>query len=255
MSAAPPAASQPAVSTSQPRPPLPPPGEMDRCLALIKAKRYEEARVRLGPIVDDHPDWPRANFFLALTFHKENRYELARPLFERVLALDPKYHTARPFYGWCLYYLGNAAESRKQFEAYLNVKPNYADAHYAIGLIEYDRDKIDAARERFETAIRLAKTAKDRATEGKSRARLGDVFIRLDHLENAKRELELAVTLRPDAYEAYFKLSRVLQRLGDEVGAAKAREMHLKIREMLRPSIKSPMESGDSRDDDGTQEP
>lgn len=234
---------------------MPPPGELGRCYALIKAKRYAQARRRLEPIVADHPGWPRANLLLALTFHEEQRYGLAKPLFERVLTLDPQYHSARPFFGWCLYYLGDAERSRAQFEAYLKVKPNYADAHFAIGLIEYDRDKIDAARERFETTVRLAKNAKDPAVEGKAHARLGDVFIRLNKLEDAKRELELAVKLRPDAYEAYFKLSRVLQRLGDEEGAAKAREMHEKIREMLRPSVKPPMQSGDPQPDPPKQTP
>jgi len=36
--------------------------------------------------------------------------------------------------------------------------------------------------------------------------------------------------LNPDNYEPYFKLSRVLQRLGDAEGAKRAREKHDEIR-------------------------
>ncbi len=216
---------------------MPPAGEMARCYSLIQANRYVEARQRLEPIVADHPAWPRANLLLAVTYHKEGRYEVARPMFERVLALDPELHSTLPFYGWCLYYLGEAEEPRKQFEKYLKLKPEYPDAHYAIGLIELDRDNVAAARERFEKTIHQAKIEKQERVEGKAHAMLGDVFIRLGELERAKQELELAVKLRPDAYEAYFMLSRVLQRLGDAEGAARAREMHRTIRERMRPSI------------------
>jgi hypothetical protein len=34
----------------------------------------------------------------------------------------------------------------------------------------------------------------------------------------------------------YFKLSRALQRLGDEEGAARARRLHDEVRQRVRPS-------------------
>ena len=58
---------------------------------------------------------------------------------------------------------------------------------------------------------------------GRARARLGDLYLRLDDLPAARRELELALELVPDEGDALFTLSRVLQRLGDEEGAADAR--------------------------------
>ncbi len=216
---------------------MPPPGELGHCYELIQMNRYVEARKRLEPIVADHPAWPRANLLLAVTYHKEGRYEVAKPMFERVLALDPEMHSTLPFYGWCLYYLGEAAESRKQFEAYLKIKPDYADAHYAIGLLELDRNNLAEAQKRFELTIRQAKAEGQARVEGKAHAMLGDVFVRLGELERAKQELELAVKQRTDAYEAYFMLSRVLQRLGDPEGAARAREMHRQIREQMHPSM------------------
>src|SRR3990170_4071978 len=61
---------------------IPPPEILPHCLELIKQKRHEEARRLLIPVVSQHPDWPRANFYLALTYHRENRYEQARDLFK-----------------------------------------------------------------------------------------------------------------------------------------------------------------------------
>ncbi len=58
---------------------------------------------------------------------------------------------------------------------------------------------------------------------GRAHARLGDLFLRLDDLPAARLELELALELIPDEQDALFTLSRVLQRLGDDEGAAEAR--------------------------------
>ena len=59
---------------------------------MIEQKRYEQARQLLAPLVASHPEWARAHFYLALTYHKENRYERARELFQRALQLDSQEH-------------------------------------------------------------------------------------------------------------------------------------------------------------------
>lgn len=221
--------------TSQPASALPT-GELMRSLRLIREKQFERARGKIEPLVAAYPEWSRAWLMLAMTYHEEQRYSMARPLFAKALSLDPNDHNARPFYGWCLYYLGDAGEARAQFEAFLKVNPQFADAHFAIGLIEYDEDNLDEAMRRFDRTIEIAKSTRDPRTEGKARARSADVYIRRNELTKARDELEAAVRLRPDAYEAYHKLSRVYQRLGERQKAAEARRMHDEIRERMHPT-------------------
>jgi len=206
------------------------------CLQLIEQRRYDEARRMLEPVVADHPGWPRAQFYLALTYHKQNRYAEARGLYERTLQLDPGYHTAKPFYGWCLYYLGELTRSRELFKSFLAERPGYPDAIFALGLIDFDDDDIDSARVRFTEAARLAAERGDRSTEAKSLARLADVHVRTGDLEKAREKLQRSVELNPDNYETYFKLSRVLQRLGDDAGAERARLKHVEVRKRMRPA-------------------
>ena len=223
-----------------PRAPMPPPGELARCLQLIRSGNYAVARARLEPIVANHPGWARAHFLLALTHHKQQHYELAEPLFARSVLLDPKQHAVHVFYAWCLYYRGKPAKSGEMFEAYLVMEPGYPDAIFGLGLIDFDEDNIDSAEQRFREAIKLSIAAGDQNTEAKTRARLADVLVRKGELEPARAELERSVALNPDNYEAYYKLSRVLQRLGDADGAKKAREMHKKVRDRLRPRTAPP---------------
>lgn len=227
--------SLPAAGQSSPRAPLPPPGEMARCKKLIDAGQYATARARLQPIVDQHPGWARATSLLALTYYKENRFELAKPLFAKALAADPQEIAVRPLYGWSLYSLGELGEAETMFESLLVQRPDYAPAHYALGMIHLDRDQVDSARQRFETTVRLAAQQADPTMEGRAHARLGDLYVRLDDLAAAKKELETAVGLFPEEVEAHFKLSRVLQRMGDEDGADAARQKFDEAKARSRP--------------------
>lgn len=228
-----PPATQPAVVR---RPKLPSPGFMPHCLNLIKKERYEEARRLLEPVVSEHPGWGRAKLYLGLTYHKEFKYAPARKLFEQAIKLDPEYEQTLVFYGWSLYYLGELQASREQFEKYLKLNPEYADAIFALGLIEFDTDEIESAKQRFLLAIEISQSHSDASTESKARARLADVHIRNGALAEAKKELDRSIELKPDNYETYFKLSRVLQRLGDAEGAAAARQKHKEVRERIRPT-------------------
>jgi len=225
-----------AARSTESRAALPPPGYLEACLKLVRQGRYAEARARLAPVVADHPGWSRAQFFLGLSYHEEQRYEQARDLFRKALELDPQAHEIRVFYGWSLYYMGEMDAAREMFESYRIVKPGYADAVFALGLIDFDDDDVESAGARFRETIRLAQQQQNRSTEAKARARLADVLVRNDDWEKAKVELERSIALKPDNYETYFKLSRVLQRLGDAEGAERARRKHREILQSKHPN-------------------
>ena len=218
-------------------------------MAFIEARDYEAARRILMPAVSAHPDWARGRLLLAVTFQKEKRYELARPHFERAWELDPKDPGVASFYGWCLYYLGEPEKARAMFEAHIRQNPHYADSHFALGVIALETDDLAMARRELDTAIRFAQSRRNRDVESKALIRRADLFLRLEQVTDARRDLEEAVKLKPGAHGAYFKLSRVLERLGDSDGAARALEMHRKTREQVRPSTSQPMQGAT---DEGT---
>lgn len=215
--------------------PQPPPLELARCVRLIQQGQYDAASLSLTPMVAAFPSCSRAHLLLGLTHHKQRHYNDARPLFARALELDPNDAPIRMYYGWCLYYLGESAEARKQFESFLATSPDYTDAHFALGLLDFDADDLDSATRRFAKAIELSQKMRKQADEAKARARLGDVHVRTGRLTEARRELERAVELNPDLYAAYFKLSVVLERLGDPKAAEQARTKHDEVRKRLHP--------------------
>ncbi len=205
------------------------PDFLPRCVELIRSGRHVEARELLEPAVAGHPDWAGGKLYLALTYNEDRRWETARRLFEDVLRLDPTLHAVHVPYGWCLYYLGQLEAARQSFEIYLETDPDYADAIFALALIDFDNDELTSARRRFRKVIDLAESGGDAARQALARARLADVHVRAGELAQAREELTLSMRLDPDNPKVYFKLSRVLQLLGDTAGAEKALGMHADV--------------------------
>ncbi len=202
------------------------PDLLPRCVDLIRDGRHVEARELLEPAVARHPDWAGAKLYLAITYNQDRRWETAKSLFEDVLRLEPDLHAVHVPYGWSLYYLGQLEAARRSFETYSKIDPEYTDAIFALALIDFDNDDLQSARRRFRRVIELAESRGDVTRQALARARLADVHLRAGELDRAREELTLSIQLDHDNAKVYFKLSRVLQLLGDTEGAAKALGMH-----------------------------
>jgi Tfp pilus assembly protein PilF len=204
----------------------PPADLLPDSLALIRQGHHEDARKLLEPAVAEHPDWAKAHVFLALTYVEDKRWETARALFEKALSLQPKLDAARVPYGWCLYYLGELDDARTQFQAYLKLRPDYIDAVFALGLISFDRDELDAAIHSFRQVSVLAEERGDATRGSLAHMRLADVYLRRDNLSRAKLELRQAIRFNPEATKAHFKMAHVLRLMGDDEGADAARRKY-----------------------------
>jgi len=203
--------------------------ELRAAADLIGRQQTDSARARLQPFIEAHPDDGKAAFLMGLTYHREKRYALALPWFESAVALEPAYHPTYHFHGWCLYYLGDMQGARAAFDRHLAFLPAEGDSHFALGLIALDDDRLDDARQRFRRAIELQQNNPRRARDvSKAHARLADVHIRRDELEAARDELRFATALWPQHYTAFYKLSRVLNRLGDNEAADEAFRLYRK---------------------------
>lgn len=177
-------------------------------------------------------------FLFGLTYHREQRYGSARGYFEKAISADPGFPTAHYFHGWATYYLGDLEASRKSFLSFLQMNPNESDTYFGLGLIDLDEDELASAEKNFRKAIDIENAAgpkSDARTIAKSHARLAEVYERQDRLHEAKDELVQATQTYPDLYEAYYKLYRVLIRLGDTQAAKDAQRSFFESKERVRP--------------------
>jgi tetratricopeptide (TPR) repeat protein len=218
-----PAASPPPeAGTSNPPAEAGLPPELRAWARLIAAGRAAQAREELLRHLEQFPDDGRAEFLLGLTFHREKSYALALPHLEKAAGLAPEYHPVHHFLGWCRYYLGDMPGSRSALLEHLRLAPGEGDSHFALGLIDLDENRLDEAEAQFREAIRLQEARPERKREvSKAHARLADVYIRRENLEAARVHLETSTALWPEHYTAFYKLSRVLRRLG-RTGEAEA---------------------------------
>lgn len=233
-----PNASQPAASGSSK--PLHP--QLMGAFSLISNRDTAAARTALTTYMSRHPDDGQAAFLYGLSFHREQRYGQALSYYDRALELAPDYHKTHHFRGWALFYLGDLDSSRESFDAFLRAEPDEPDSLFALGLIELDEDNLDAAEARFRRSIEVLTAQGGRDIKGLSKAhtRLGEVYERLNQLEQAKAQLTRATDLFPDAYEAYYKLYRVLVRLGEHERAQHVQQLFLASRERVRPGTSFP---------------
>ena len=211
--------------------------ELSHSLRLIEGHQTGEARAALALYRNRHPDDGPAEFLTGLSYHREKRYGRARPHFERSIELSPGYHPTYHFLGWCLYYLGETDKSARAFEVHLTYLPTEGDSHFALGLIALDRDQLQEAETRFLRSIELQQNRTGRAAEvSKAHARLADISIRRGQLVEARDHLERATTLWPEHYTAFYKLSRVLTRLGEMDKAQEAFGLYRDGQDRARPA-------------------
>jgi tetratricopeptide (TPR) repeat protein len=200
----------------------------------IQAGRYEESRRAVGEYLaaPDAVHRGQAEFLLGLSYHRQRLYESARTHFAVAVEREPDYVTTFFFYGFTLYNLGRLDEAERNLERYLAFAPEDPETHFGLGLVALDRDRVDDADKRFQEAIALVEARAGGAalSQGQSedvaryQARLADVYLRRDDLPKARAALERSVELWPAHFEPWHKLSRVLERMGDAAGAARAQE-------------------------------
>lgn len=100
------------------------------------------------------PNTAKANYFIGQSLIRLNRYDEAEKAFKAELTLDPndvlsKYHLA-------LTWIERKIELEKTIAILnetINLKPDYADAHYQLGKIYLERGETQKAVEQLEAAV------------------------------------------------------------------------------------------------------
>jgi Tfp pilus assembly protein PilF len=209
--------------------------ELAPLAALITQRRTGPARVQIRNYLNQHPADGQATFLFGLSYHREKKYAQAIPYYEQAAALEPDYAPIYHFAGWAHFYLGDLAASRANFEQFLKRSPNEPDSLFALGLIDLNEDKLDEAQLRFTRSIELCNAEKqvDLKALSKAHARLAEVYERQEELEKASLELQKATELYPDHYEAYYRLSRILTRLGQQAEAQLAQQKYLAAKDRV----------------------
>ncbi|MHC4809338.1 MAG: tetratricopeptide repeat protein [Planctomycetota bacterium] len=207
------------------RKPIPLPGSLAETFGLIEAGRTDVARVRLRKHLAVQPEDGFARFLFGLTYHRERRYSEAGPWLAEAIAREPEYDPPYYFAAWGRYYLGEPEVAGRLWTRHLALRPDAADSHFGLGLLDLEAGRPAEAERRFRRAIELEADLPGRERSvAKAWARLGDALADQDRVPEAREALERAVALWPDHHEAWSRLARVARRLGDGDAATRATE-------------------------------
>lgn len=195
-------------------------------------------------------------------------YVAALSSFQAVIEQTPDYPDVRHLTGLCLSFLGQTEDALREFEAACALNDDYVEAHLNRAITLNDLGRYDEAREQFTRAAELEEGRADRFPAAVSaklanahlqvgdlymaasapaeaavqyrealgmrprftdiRTRLAEALIQLGRVEEAERELEVALDHNPNYLRARLNYGLVLFRRDDVEGArrewARARE-------------------------------
>ncbi len=127
----------------------------------------------------------------ALQALKNNNYQLAIDLFQRVLKLEPKHKDAWNNLGRAYLGLNQTDEAIKAFQKQIEIDPYDQYAYNNMGRAYERQGKYDEAIKQYQKQIEV--NPLDQYAHGN----LGEVYIRQKKFAEAVPELEKAVTLQP----------------------------------------------------------
>lgn len=216
--------------------------ELRPAVRALEERRFEAGRELVEVYLAAHPDDAQAVLLLGMSYYWTGNYGAARPQLVRALEREPGLHAAREAHGYSLLLLGELAAARREYEAYAAAVPGDPKGQYGLGLIELEETRLDAAAGRFRRALELfeelVKSAPGQAAArqgeyAECHARLGEVhFARGEHAA-ARAELLRATAISPGNISAFYTLSLVHRRLGEEELADQAAARYESARQAL----------------------
>jgi Tfp pilus assembly protein PilF len=131
-------------------------------LALERSGKAAEAESAYRKTLELRPEYTPAALNLGALFYSERRYGEAVTVYRSAVARDPRSVAARNNLAEAYRASGDRANARREFETVLKENPDYAPAHYGLGVL-FDDDQGDRRRaaEHYRRYLALAPSASD----------------------------------------------------------------------------------------------
>lgn len=220
----------------QPPPPVPAPdGALRRAFKVRRELGDRRALKQFEREQRERPDDAELRFATAQIRIALGQYGAALIDLERALDVGLGFGGgagALLSYGECLARLGRSSAARAAYAAHLEVAPDHAATHAALGRLALHEGDAEAATESFTRAEMALDAATRRGEPESARQRaqilmlLADALVQRERFAEAKAALQRSVEIDPQPAEVHYKLARVLRRLGDEDGAAAAEQAY-----------------------------
>jgi predicted Zn-dependent protease with MMP-like domain/Flp pilus assembly protein TadD len=196
---------------------------LDQAMEASHGGRTDEALAWLDEALRAHPDGAEAHNGRGEILWDEGKIDEALYEFERSLQADPKFIAAHLNRAELL--IEDLAEHEQAVHLCDELLSGHADLprldRGSEGEVYYLKAKAVFYLDDLEGALFLTRRAlKTTGEMAIYRAFDGQILFELGRFDEARRSLELAIALDPEAGHALYHLALVLERLGDEEAAA-----------------------------------
>ncbi|MBR0032706.1 MAG: tetratricopeptide repeat protein [Treponema sp.] len=212
------------------------PKKLDAIAKLIKQQKYAAAqKVAKSLIAKNQRDYP-AHYYLGKAYLADKKNELALMEFKLVNQNAVFNGTLpetefRKQLSQLLMKFNQSDEALKEFLLLTKLDPTNADNYYMCGKIYEQKNQAEQALGFFQKAIGLNKR------HVKAHASLGLALFKAKQLAEARKEIDLAISLDPETFSSYYYLGKILKESKDYSGAVKAFEKALRDPEFRQKSL------------------
>jgi len=199
------------------------PKKIEGIQKLIKQGRYTQAARLAKSILAKDPRDFMAHFYLGRAYLADNKSELALMEYKTVdqtAIFDTQLPEAQFRKELANLYMRfhQTDEALKQFLLLTKLDPRDAENYYSAGLIYDQQNHPEAALGFYQKAIQFNKR------HTKAHAAMGLILFHSKQFADAKKEIDLAISLSPETYSNYYYLGKILKGNKDYGAAVKAFE-------------------------------
>lgn len=199
------------------------PKKIEGLQKLIKQGKITQAIKLAKSIIQKNPQNFLAHYYLGLAYQKDGKSELALMEFKHVdqhAVFDINFSELefRQEIAPLLLKFNHLDEALKQYLLLTKLNPRDAENYYNTAKIYESKNKSELALGFYSKALKLNKR------HVKAHAAMGLLLFRAKQYTEAKREIDLAISLSPETFSTYYYLGKILKENKDYPGAVKAFE-------------------------------
>lgn len=176
--------------------------------ARAHAAHFQSEEVFWRHAIAHHPGSGLAHFNLALALKDRGDSAGVRAEYEAALQVQPNYAEAHHNLGILLRETGEVGPALAAFEAAIRAQPDFAEAHNSLGSLLRELGRPAEAKAQLDEALRL------RPGYAAPHNNLSQFHFDAGRTDDAIREVGLALQLEPEFFEAHNNLGTYLARAG-----------------------------------------
>lgn len=156
----------------------------------------------------------RSGVQLGNRLRQQGKLTEAEASIEEALRLKPEFEDAHNALGVVLWGQGRMQEAEASYRRALEIAPDHVSAHNNLGMVQKDLGKMEEAAHSFRQALRFD------PNYARAHYNLGNVLSAQDNMGEAEASYLRAVELKPDYTKAHNALGKVQLSLGKAEAAA-----------------------------------